>query len=159
MFNSVMVYQLSLAISLFCCTIFCASFNCERFSEQKCYKDCQWNEAFNKCIDCETGFYGENCSSPCRYPNYGKYCQQDCSHCNLDECNSKLGCMSSDIPTSQDYNTSKEKSIKLKYIIIGLIAFGFFATFIIIAYVYKMKRRSFENERNWSSFVHRLRYY
>lgn len=51
--------------------------------------------------DCETGFYGENCSSPCRYPNNGKYCQQDCSHCNLDECNSKLGCMSSDIPTSQ----------------------------------------------------------
>lgn len=51
--------------------------------------------------DCETGFYGRNCSSPCRYPNYGKDCQQDCSHCNLDECNSTLGCMSSDVPTSQ----------------------------------------------------------
>ncbi|XP_052710980.1 uncharacterized protein LOC128185425 [Crassostrea angulata] len=158
-FRSGMVYHLCGAIFLFCCTLRCASLNSKRFSKHKCYEDCQWIEVMNKCIDCETGFYGRNCSSPCRYPNYGKACQLDCSHYNLEECNSTLGCLSSDVPTSQDYNTSKESSIRLKYIIIGLITSGFFATFIIIAYVYKMKRQSFENERNWSSFVQRLRYY
>lgn len=29
----------------------------------------------------EAGFYGINCSTPCRYPNYGKDCQQECSDC------------------------------------------------------------------------------
>lgn len=47
-------------------------------------------------IDCPDGLYGINSSRQCRYPNYGKDCQQDCSHCNREMCNSTVGCLTLD---------------------------------------------------------------
>lgn len=51
--------------------------------------------------ECEAGFYGINCSTPCRYPNHGKDCQQECSDCGQEKCNSTLGCLSSNVLTSK----------------------------------------------------------
>lgn len=51
--------------------------------------------------ECGAGFYRINCSTPCRYPNYGKDCQQECSECGQEKCNSTLGCLSSDVLTSR----------------------------------------------------------
>lgn len=75
---------------------------CKLFAEQRCYEDCQWSKVINKCIECEAGFYGINCSTPCRYPNYGKDCQQECSDCGQEKCNSTLGCLSSNVLTSKE---------------------------------------------------------
>lgn len=33
----------------------------------------------------------------CRYSNYGTHCQQDCSHCEKEECDIKIGCVTTDI--------------------------------------------------------------
>lgn len=51
--------------------------------------------------ECGAGFYGINCSTPCRYPNYGKDCQQECSECGQEKCNSTPGCLSSDVLISR----------------------------------------------------------
>lgn len=67
----------------------------KRKSKENCLEDCQWSKV-DKCIDCPDGFYGINCSRQCRYPNYGKDCQQDCSHCNREICNSTVGCLTQD---------------------------------------------------------------
>ena len=42
--------------------------------------------------DCALGFYGENCSLPCKYPNYGENCQQHCSNCSQQQCSPTFGC-------------------------------------------------------------------
>ena len=42
-------------------------------------------------IECEAGFYGPNCIIPCRYPNYGRECQEKC-HCKENACNFVTGC-------------------------------------------------------------------
>nr|XP_011435871.2 uncharacterized protein LOC105334205 [Crassostrea gigas] len=88
-------YQTYVAVTTVCCTMLCASLNCERKSKENCLEDCQWSKV-DKCIDCPDGFYGINCSRQCRYPNYGKDCQQDCSHCNREICNSTVGCLTQD---------------------------------------------------------------
>lgn len=51
-------------------------------------------------IDCPIGYFGNNCSSPCRYPNYGKECQHNCSHCGNETCNSTFGCPTTGTITS-----------------------------------------------------------
>lgn len=42
-------------------------------------------------VACGIGFYGFNCSKPCRYPNYGVQCQHNCG-CSETFCNNKFGC-------------------------------------------------------------------
>lgn len=41
--------------------------------------------------ECPIGFYGPNCSKPCRFPNYGLGCQRMC-RCNESDCNNIIGC-------------------------------------------------------------------
>ncbi|XP_052711337.1 cell death abnormality protein 1-like [Crassostrea angulata] len=85
-------YQTYVAVTTFCCTMLCASLNCERKSKENYLEDCQWSKV-DKCIDCPVGYYGINCSRPCRYPNYGINCQYDCSSCGQETCSSTFGCM------------------------------------------------------------------
>ncbi|XP_061196767.1 cell death abnormality protein 1-like [Saccostrea echinata] len=42
----------------------------------------------------QNGFFGPNCSSPCRYPNYGKNCQEKCK-CAQEFCDIADGCRNS----------------------------------------------------------------
>lgn len=72
--------------------------------------------AFHLVIDCPTGFYGTNCSRPCRYPNYGTNCQQDCSHCERLQCNATFGCLttSTDAPFNQGtFNLYRKQCINV----------------------------------------------
>nr|XP_034339186.1 cell death abnormality protein 1-like [Crassostrea gigas] len=40
---------------------------------------------------CEVGYYGYNCTDPCRYPSFGYRCQNVCN-CTQDMCDHKTGC-------------------------------------------------------------------
>lgn len=44
---------------------------------------------------CPVGYYALNCSDPCRNPNYGYLCQQNCN-CTADLCNHITGCYQQD---------------------------------------------------------------
>ncbi|XP_078313953.1 uncharacterized protein LOC111105023 [Crassostrea virginica] len=69
------------------------AFNCSRNPKVKCILDCVWSTHEGKCYGCPSGFYGKDCSLPYRYPNYGENCQQDCSNCSQQLCNSVVGCL------------------------------------------------------------------
>ncbi|XP_062579913.1 multiple epidermal growth factor-like domains protein 11 [Saccostrea cucullata] len=50
---------------------------------------------------CSPGYFGINCSWPCRYPNYGENCQSECN-CEKSFCNVTYGCNVDDVkPTVQ----------------------------------------------------------
>uniref|UniRef100_A0A8W8JAG2 Uncharacterized protein n=1 Tax=Magallana gigas TaxID=29159 RepID=A0A8W8JAG2_MAGGI len=87
-----MKYQCVRFIFLLCNITFCKTYNCTRHQKQECQEDCIWSERNSKCMDCPIGLFGANCSRLCRYPNYGKDCQQDCSHCKEEACNPMFGC-------------------------------------------------------------------
>lgn len=42
-------------------------------------------------LECHSGFIGLNCTSKCRYPSYGRACQNECN-CNKIVCNPSTGC-------------------------------------------------------------------
>lgn len=42
-------------------------------------------------VDCTPGYFGPNCSIPCRYPGYGSWCQKECN-CNVTVCSHVNGC-------------------------------------------------------------------
>ncbi|XP_052707711.1 uncharacterized protein LOC128182970 [Crassostrea angulata] len=130
-----MSLQNYVVVLLLCISTLHASSNCERFSEFHCREDCQWSKELNQCHDCLTGFYGTNCSRPCRYPNYGTNCQQDCSHCERLQCNATFGCLttSTDAPFNQG-------SFGLDIVIIGFIASGFFVIFVSITCIFLGRR-------------------
>ena len=49
----------------------------------------------NSCFaDCALGYQGPKCTMPCRYPNYGRGCQQKCD-CGSKNCNPLSGCFES----------------------------------------------------------------
>nr|XP_022294783.1 uncharacterized protein LOC111104905 [Crassostrea virginica] len=46
----------------------------------------------NHCVACQSGYFGPNCSLPCRYPNYGLQCQLECKCKQEQNCNHITGC-------------------------------------------------------------------
>lgn len=44
-------------------------------------------------LGCLPGFYGNNCSQPCKYPYFGAGCQHMCI-CLEEECDFSIGCSS-----------------------------------------------------------------
>lgn len=138
----VMKYQSVRFIFLLCNITFCKTYNCRRHEKQdKCTTDCVWIQSNNKCIDCPNGYFGINCSSPCRYPNYGKDCQHDCSHCVKEACNSTFGC-----PTNGEKESKggQHDTMKLDPIIIGIVtSSGFFLVLISFVIVTILNRKRF----------------
>ncbi|XP_061195998.1 cell death abnormality protein 1-like [Saccostrea echinata] len=61
----------------------------------------EWDSSQNKCAECNTGYFGQNCRRPCRYPNYGKGCQMRCN-CEKENCSSKTGCEDGSLTVSPD---------------------------------------------------------
>ncbi|XP_022291007.2 uncharacterized protein LOC111102512 isoform X2 [Crassostrea virginica] len=75
-------------------TMFIATFQCDRHLEENCQVDCFWSKVENRCTDCALGYQGPKCTLPCRYPNYGRGCQQKCD-CGSKNCNPLSGCFES----------------------------------------------------------------
>lgn len=46
---------------------------------------------YNELKGCEDGYFGPNCTSPCRYPNFGQRCQEECN-CIERQCDASIGC-------------------------------------------------------------------
>lgn len=42
-------------------------------------------------LECLPGYFGTNCLSQCKYPNYGQNCHNTCD-CTVKECNHVDGC-------------------------------------------------------------------
>lgn len=42
-------------------------------------------------VECDLGFYGNDCKKPCDYPLYGANCVLTCN-CSKEECHFKNGC-------------------------------------------------------------------
>nr|XP_022291039.1 platelet endothelial aggregation receptor 1-like [Crassostrea virginica] len=72
-----------------------------------CCKDSHMN-AFSRtfCSECIPGYFGPNCTLPCRFPNYGLLCQSACA-CNETDCNHRTGC-----PTPTVGSVSNDMSMK-----------------------------------------------
>uniref|UniRef100_A0A8W8JMG9 Uncharacterized protein n=1 Tax=Magallana gigas TaxID=29159 RepID=A0A8W8JMG9_MAGGI len=51
----------------------------------------RWDLEINKCVECPVGYHWINCSLECRFPLYGKMCQQECL-CNKSQCDFVNGC-------------------------------------------------------------------
>uniref|UniRef100_A0A8W8JL09 Uncharacterized protein n=1 Tax=Magallana gigas TaxID=29159 RepID=A0A8W8JL09_MAGGI len=58
-----------------------------------CCPGSAWNSQNQKCEPCMQGFTGDNCSSRCPYPTYGRDCQELCN-CSKDMCDVFTGCQS-----------------------------------------------------------------
>ncbi|XP_056013518.1 uncharacterized protein LOC125648793 [Ostrea edulis] len=73
-----------------------------------------WNEDLNICSDCKSGYIGENCDLPCRYPSYGVDCQLECN-CNESYCNHKHGCRAiRDRPGEAQAESKQKNSVQRK---------------------------------------------
>ncbi|XP_052707710.1 uncharacterized protein LOC128182969 isoform X2 [Crassostrea angulata] len=147
-----MMFHNSVAVFVIYSTTLCTSLNCERKSEENCIEDCQWRKVDDKCIDCQDGYYGINCSRQCRYPNYGKHCQQDCSHCNREMCNSTVGCR------TQNGTIDRESQNMIQGLNLPLVigVFVGVAAVIVIAVLLVI---SFANRRFYSRQIRENAYY
>nr|XP_034334931.1 protein draper isoform X5 [Crassostrea gigas] len=54
-----------------------------------------WDEKHLQCKECYPGYLGWNCSEQCRYPNYGRDCQELCK-CEEKLCDIADGCIAPD---------------------------------------------------------------
>ncbi|XP_062613790.1 uncharacterized protein LOC134275524 [Saccostrea cucullata] len=57
-----------------------------------------FDEKENVCKECPPGYFGRNCLHRCRYPGYGKFCQNVC-FCNKEYCDYRSGCVN-----TRDFN-------------------------------------------------------
>ncbi|XP_062582475.1 multiple epidermal growth factor-like domains protein 10 [Saccostrea cucullata] len=77
------------------CTLFIMTFLLRYTRTQLCGNGCcagyMWNKELKRCIACDIGYYGENCSSACPFPRFGESCQHSCN-CSKNDCNFKHGC-------------------------------------------------------------------
>ncbi|XP_062586990.1 uncharacterized protein LOC134248590 [Saccostrea cucullata] len=74
--------QMSLFLYIVCVTlkiVICSIKNCIEYAQS------------GKCKECLPGFVGEHCSHTCRYPSYGKGCQNVCE-CDQSVCHVVSGC-------------------------------------------------------------------
>ncbi|XP_062596686.1 uncharacterized protein LOC134258148, partial [Saccostrea cucullata] len=67
--------------------------SCKRASLGNCCTGYIYNFETSKCEECSIGLTGPNCSLQCRYPSYGRLCQQQCD-CTEIYCNKIVGCVS-----------------------------------------------------------------
>ncbi|XP_062566019.1 uncharacterized protein LOC134228387 [Saccostrea cucullata] len=61
-----------------------------------CRDDSVWNTTLRRCIECNPGFVGRNCSILCHYPQYGYLCSKRCENCSNGTCDHRTGCPESE---------------------------------------------------------------
>ncbi|XP_062618430.1 uncharacterized protein LOC134280015 [Saccostrea cucullata] len=116
--------------------------------------------------DCESGYFGVNCSKVCRYPNYGIQCQLKCNCSNM-TCHHITGCyqstseidlnittshMDSDFPPEYSFLKHLHALIIIGAIIVLVLLLLF--PLVAVAIVQKSRRpeRKTEQELNFDSF-------
>nr|XP_019923759.2 uncharacterized protein LOC109619023 [Crassostrea gigas] len=133
----------------------------QSLNETYCPDDKYWDYMTNDCKACGSGFYGFNCSKPCRHPNYGLQCQHNCG-CSETFCNNKFGCpeyYSKVVTKSTNHDDVNEHSTSDKTIvIIATLISGFFVVIVSIIVVTMLLKRHFSRrilttEKNIDSFV------
>ncbi|XP_052681383.1 multiple epidermal growth factor-like domains protein 6 [Crassostrea angulata] len=76
---------------------------CPGINETSCCPGHRWDIPQHKCIHCEKGYNGTNCSMICPYPSFGQNYKSNCN-CILKDCDHRYGCNrtkgESDIPPS-----------------------------------------------------------
>ena len=63
--------------------------------------------------ECIPGYFGPNCTLPCRFPNYGLLCQKACT-CNETDCNHRTGCPSPTVGSVSN-DMSMKRNRKYRY--------------------------------------------
>nr|XP_034315597.1 uncharacterized protein LOC109618524 [Crassostrea gigas] len=94
----------------------------------QCPDDKYFHLITKTCTDCTPGYYGPNCTIPCRYPGYGPECQKKCS-CNMIVCSHVNGC--------SEYNLDGHESTTSNHdlpLIIGL-SLGLGIVLMIVVFV------------------------
>eukprot|EP00105_Crassostrea_gigas_P039611 XP_019923759.1 PREDICTED: uncharacterized protein LOC109619023 [Crassostrea gigas] len=133
----------------------------QSMNETYCPDDKYWDNMTKDCKACGIGFYGFNCSKPCRYPNYGLQCQHNCG-CSETFCNNTSGCpeyYSKGVTKSSNHDDVNEHSTSDKTIvIIATLISGFFVVIVSIIVVTMLlkrhlSRRILTTEKNIDSFV------
>ncbi|XP_062609721.1 uncharacterized protein LOC134271533 [Saccostrea cucullata] len=65
---------------------------CPRSKGKECCFGHYWDKTYRICKECESGYFGEDCSQICSYPNYGTECQYLCN-CSPKFCSPFTGCV------------------------------------------------------------------
>ncbi|XP_062596687.1 uncharacterized protein LOC134258149 [Saccostrea cucullata] len=96
--------------------------------------------AKGEAIQCPLGYTGLNCSMECRYPGYGKSCQEQCN-CSQELCDISTGCPDSpqndkmlrDINSTESERESKNPNSgsQLTVILTGVVSFLALLVFIV----------------------------
>ncbi|XP_062581683.1 uncharacterized protein LOC134243451 [Saccostrea cucullata] len=96
---------------MFICVLFQNSFaGCPRTNGKLCCFGHYWDESVKSCKVCKIGYFGQNCSMKCPYPNYGAECQLECT-CNARRCNPFIGCVSGEETTFYTYQTFRNHTV------------------------------------------------
>nr|XP_034333265.1 uncharacterized protein LOC105328248 [Crassostrea gigas] len=124
----------------------------------------------NQCGACLSGYYGPNCTLPCRFPNYGPECQSECD-CDKQQCNHTIGCRKKEIASNdsifyqsyvneflieENHSPSsfwdgldlKHKAMLISVCIIGALLVAMFGIFIFKKMKKYLHMTSFKLERN-----------
>ncbi|XP_062617396.1 uncharacterized protein LOC134279068, partial [Saccostrea cucullata] len=107
---------------------------------QRCCAGFRWSEKEMQCIKRPLGYQGIDCSSYCRYPNYGDGCQQLCV-CDEMFCNAETGC---NFPTSDVFNgTQNNPGNEMKNVFFSAcLAVALCALVIVLLHVgFKISKR------------------
>ncbi|XP_078309961.1 uncharacterized protein LOC144618165 [Crassostrea virginica] len=73
---------------------------------------------------CPVGFFGENCSASCIFPQYGTLCNETCD-CSNASCHHVYGCETTIVTTSamrakEEETVKKKNYIKITIVVIGI---------------------------------------
>ncbi|XP_062586985.1 uncharacterized protein LOC134248585 isoform X2 [Saccostrea cucullata] len=87
-----------------------------------------YDKDLKACKECLSGYMGQNCSRPCRYPGFGKQCQEECS-CRAENCDFRNGCFNNSVVNA----TNLKKKNLSSYFKISIMGSIFIITTIVIA--------------------------
>ncbi|XP_078341088.1 uncharacterized protein LOC111105804 isoform X3 [Crassostrea virginica] len=92
---------------------------------------------------CPDGFFGDNCSASCIFPQYGSLCNETCG-CSNASCHHVYGCKTTIVTTSTTRTMNEETLKKRSYIKITIVFIGISLSavllFLIAREIYQLLR-------------------
>ncbi|XP_062581430.1 multiple epidermal growth factor-like domains protein 10 [Saccostrea cucullata] len=114
--------------------------------------------------NCKAGYFGINCSRPCRFPNYGEDCQSECD-CEEHVCNVSFGCSYNNVTSvtpktrqtsifATKYGPQKRESSGIMIMIGILTSVGFCLVIFSIIVIAVLNRKHFSRRiRQTEQFI------